>query len=529
MPQIPVYQEKVGLDTGGTPTPRLQGPMESASGVGIAASLEGLAKTVSEGVGEVAHLAAYKQKLDSQEKVDNLTAQAADETQDRLHGKDGFLLRQADAAKGITAGDPGADSIGPVQPGQDALGKGVKYKDSYDGFASELKKKYMAQATNAYEQKMLNHALNHIDRVSRNAVIEHEGQQAKIAREQAHDAAIGAFQNTAVDAVLPNEITNAKGTGLLDRALVQREQALRDAGHTDQDVIAAVQQETANKFADTVVHANLERDPEKAQSMLDAMKGKIGNATAATLQDRVDGKMTSIRSATINKQINEDPKSKNDDGTFNLGYVEQRAAELASTRPAGEQKKLVSMAKEQAQMVDASMVQQKQQATRSYLDGFAELRDKDVPFHEAEKIILSHVAKQYGQVFGAAETDALRLKAVNIYKHSPDAIDARLSVMTADQKHGYADAVNTIKTKYKSATGTLPGESEPVKLSDAMIQELKVIAPKMTRQQMREWVDAGLKNVPTQHAWLSVFSDKFNQVGPGQGMTPAWQVERNAK
>lgn len=514
MPQIPVYQEKVGLDTGGTPTPQLQAPMQSASGMGIAAAEDGLTKTFSQGVGEVAHLAAYKQKLDSQEKVDNLHAQFAADLQDKLRGKDGLLLRQSDAAMGITSG---TQFVGPMPQGV-ARPAEVKYKDSFDGYVADLKAKYLKQATTTFEQKMLNHAMDANTRVARDAVIEHEGQQAQVARAQAHEAAINGLENTAADAVKPSDVTNDKGTGLLDKALAQREQALRDAGHSDQNVIDAVKQQTANKFADTVVHANLERDPEKAQAMLDSMKGKIGGPAAAQLQDQVDGKMTSIRSGAINQQIAEDPKSKNDDQTFNLGFVEKRAAELASTRPPGEQKKLISMAKEQALMQNAAIAQQKIKATNSILDGFTVMRDKNVPFPEAEKAFLGSDTSMFGQ----HEIDQLREQGVKIYQRDPEAIKNRLKTMNDDQQAGYANAADIIKTKYAlKSKELLDGEEYRMTPGRVLLRQLDKVAPSMSGPQMVHWINEQLKDVPTKPGYLAHLPG-----GPYfQGMTPKWQVD----
>lgn len=514
MPQIPVYEEKVGLDSGGTPTPQLQGPMQSASGMNVAAATAGLGKSIEGEAGSVAHLVAYKQKLDSQEKVDNLHASFAADLQDKLHGKDGLLLRQADAAKGITSGTPDMPPgyQGPMQPGQ------IKYKDSFDGFADDLKQKYMSQATTGYEQKMLNHAIDANTRVARNAVIDHEGQQAQIARGQAHEAAIGGLENTAADAVKPDEITNTKGDGLLDRALVQREQALRDAGHSDQSVIDAVKQQTANKFADVVVHANLERDPEKAQAMLDAMKGKISGPAAAQLQDHVDGKMTSIRSGAINQQIAEDPKSRNDDQTLNLGFVEKRAAELASSRPPGEQKKLVMMAKEQASMQNSAIAQQKQKATSAVLDGFTVMRDKNVPFPEAEKTFMGSDTSMFGQ----HEIDQLREQGVKIYQRDPDALKERLKTMNDDQQAGYANAQDIIKTKYAlKSKALLEGEEYKMTPGRILLRQLDKAAPSMSGPQMVRWINEQLKDVPTKPGYLAHLPG-----GPYfTGLTPKWQVD----
>lgn len=495
MPEIPVYERKVGLDAGGTPSPQLTGLPSSASGANVAESVGGLGKSIEGAADAAAHIIAYKQKLDSQEKVDNLSEQAASEWQDRAHGDGGWLTRQGDAAKGITAGTYPPDYVGEQKDG-------IKYKDSFDGFSAELKKKYMAQATSEFERRALNHSMDAHERVYRNAVITHEAQQSKVARQQASEAAVDALKNTGVDAATVGDLQH-----VTDQGMDERERALRNDGHTDKTVIDAVRMKTADEFADAAVHANLERDPEAAQALLDGVKPKLSNLMSATLQARVDGKMTSIRADAINKQIADDPQSKNVDGTFNLGFVEKKAAELASTRPTQERDHLVKMAKEQATMADSALRQQKEQSTRGFLDGFSELRDKGVPFQEAEKLVLS----KYGGVFGPSEIDKLRSQAVNIYRRDPSAIEARLNVMNTEQKRGYADAVNIIKTKYKQQTSTIPGEEQPVKLSDAMIQQLKEVAPKMNRQQIMDWTNSQLKEVPTKPGYLGFLKGETTQ------------------
>lgn len=505
MAQIPVYQEKVSLNAGGTPTPRLESMPASASGVDVGEAVEGLGNTVEKSAAGIGAIVAHKQKLDAQEKVDNLSEQASEEWQNHLHGEGGLLTLQGDAAKGITAGDP---FMGPKQ-GED---KGIKYKDTFDGFSSALKQKYLGQASTDFERRALNHSLDSHERVLRNAVIAHEGQQAKVAREQASEAAVSALKNTGVDASTVGDLQH-----VTDQGMDERERALRNEGHSDKAVIDAVRMKTADEFADASIHANLERDPEAAQALLDGVKPKLSNLMAATLQDRIDGKMVSIRSDAINKQIVEDPQSRNDDMTFNLGFVEKKAAELAAGRPVHEREHLVKMAKEQATMADAAMRQQKEQAQRSYLDGFAELRDKGLSFPEAEKTVMAKVGKQYGKIFGAAETDDLREKAVKIYKRDPEAIESRLSVMRFDQKQAYADAVNVIKSKYKKQTAVLPGETEKMSLADAMINQLKPLAPKMTPAQIAEWTKKGLENVVVKPGWVSLLDDR----------KPAWQVNRN--
>lgn len=506
MPQIPVYDQKVSIDAGGgTPTPQLSGIPASASGVGIAEGISKAGAAITDAASVVGQIVAHKQKLDSQEKVDKLSEEAALELQNHLHGEGGLLTRQGDAAKGITAGTYPADFDAQ---GNQTDSNGVKYKDSFDGFSTALAEKYLAKADTPMEKAALAKSLRAHDLVLRNAVIAHESQQNKIARAQASEAKVEALKNTGVDAVTVGDLQH-----VMDEGMAERENALKLAGHSDEAVISAVKMKTADEFAIAAVQANLDRDPEAAQALLGGVKSKLSNGVAAKLQDQIDGKMIAVRSDAIWSQIASDPAAHNPDNSIKIDSAVKIASSLASERPEKERMTLVKMAKEQAGIANAALTQQKQVNARGYLDGFSELRDKGVPFIDAEKLVLT----KYGSAFGPSELDKLREQAVRIYQRAPESIDDRLTVMNSEQKRGYADAVNIIKTKYKNQTSIIPGEELPVKLSDAMIQELKQRAPKMTREQIMEWTNTQLKDVPTKPGYLGFLT----------GKTPAWQEERS--
>ena len=480
MPQIPVYDNKVSLDGGsGTPTPRLTPAPAAASGANIAEGIEGIGKTISSQASELSHVIAYKQKLDSQEKVDALAEKAASELHAKANGDGGWLTREGDAAKGISAG----------------FGDTIKFKDSFEGVSSELKKTYLAQAKDDFERRLLNKALDSHERVYRNAVVTHEAKQAKVARAAASEAAVLALKNTGTDAVTVGDLDH-----VIDEGSAERERALRNEGHTDESIISAIRTKTADEFADAAVHANLDRDPAAAQALLDGVKGKMSPITVAKLQGALDGKMIALRSDAINTQIAENPASRNADGFMDLGAVTQQAAELAKDRPAAERDRLVKMAKEQAGIANAALLQQKKQSVVRMQDAFAELRDKNVPYPEAEQRVLT----KFGGVFGPSELDKLREQGVKIYQRDPDAIKNRLKTMNDDQQSGYQTATDIIKSRYSLNTKELlEGEDNKMTPGRIMLRQLDKIAPSMSGTQIKTWVTEQLKDVPTKPGFLN--------------------------
>ena len=483
---IPVYKEQVSIGGSGTPTPQINGPMASASGANISEAVAGLGKSVTEAATGMGAILAHKQELDSQEKVDSLSAKAAAEYQDKLHGDGGLLTRQADAAKGITFGTPS----GPAQPGSkmeaDQQGT-VEYKDSFDGISNEITAKYMGQATTDYERHKLKHALETHTSVLRNAVIAHEGQQARVARAAASEAAVGALLNTAINAVDPEDFEVA-----LNNARGKREDALRLEGHTDNAVINAVNMKTADEFAIAAVKANLDRDPEKAQVLLNTIKGKISAGVKANLQDNIDGKMLDIRRNAVWDQVR---GIQNEDKTVNLTGAMDAARKLVdhagSTIPKGQRDNILSFVTSQAALQDAALKDFRESQSRSFINEALKARNNKIPYDQAFNALIA--SEKYG--FDAKDRDDKITQLQALYTKDESFFDRAMEHQTQAQKLMWSQIEDLAVSKFGTNAETLPGDQTETKLKDAFLVEMKHNLMGLPPEQMWKRANDALKEI----------------------------------
>jgi hypothetical protein len=510
--EVPVYRDGVPVEDVQLPNARLNPLPPSASGANIGEAVAGLGKTVEHVSSQIGQQIIYMQRQESAVKAEQIKSDAIVRAQD-LHAS--LASKTGADAIGIVSG-PLNGGVGPMRPEQTE-----KQKQSWDAQWQQIKadalKEAQSQGLGVHDIKLLERQLDTHGNSYRGSLIAYEAKQRKVAADDADNAAHQTAVLSASVAARQQDYDALVEQGKQHAVAI----AARN-GHdmSDPDQRKVIEQASADEFAKAYVHANNDQATEKVAAFLKTNAGGISPVVHAQLQQVNDGKMVDLRSQHIFDQISEEPESRDKiNGMFNLSYVERRAKEISATRPEHEQLHYQAFARQQAQMADAALAQQKTQASRDILDEFSKARDGNVIFSEADKKIMGQYLGEK-KLFTPSEIDRIRSSAAEVYKRSESGIDARLAIMTDDQKTAYADVVNRINTTFKTQTATIPGEDGKVKVSDALVKRFKQIAPTMQPAQMREWIEQQTKGVQTKPAFVNVLGHDF-----GTGKTPLWMEQ----
>ena len=499
MATIPTYERQVGVEDVGQPTPQIQPITEAASGVNVAEAGARLGQTVEHGFTDMGHLIAYKAHIESQERAYDLGAKAASEIQDKLYGDNGLMTRQGAQAHGILAGDIGAD-----MPGQQR----TKYKDSFVSFSEDLKSKYLKEAGSPTTQKMLMRYLDSHVTIARSAVAKHEAEQGRVAYQNAVESQVQALMDTGASARSLDDLHKVMDSGTELRVGLAAKRGADDA------ILEAVKYKTADEFAETAVRANLERDPQASQDILNGVKDRLSNVGQANLQTLVDGKMLELRRGAVWDQVKH---FTHDDGTIDVSKAEGMASKLIDTDqiPPGQRDHIMQFVKQQAAVSDAALRDHREAQDRSFYNDALKARNNGLPFEKAEEILF----KQKGYGFDAKDREDKRDQLLALYMKDPSFMNKAMEHQTPEQKMAWQEVEDMAASKYPTKKGgvVLPGDTQPVNAANSFVNEMKQQLMGESADRIRTVARERLKDVVVQEHWY------------GNTKQPVWQLDRDVR
>jgi hypothetical protein len=479
MPQVPIYQQQVGTDAPGVPTPQVVNPQPTSAGLNITEAQAGLGKQIEEGGSQLGRSIIYSQRLEAQQAAYDKATAASAELHDRAHAEDGWLTRQGANAFGITSGsDP----------------KKVD-KDSFDGFIPDWKNRYMKGA-GPYEQKILHRLLDTQANVMRNSVVNHESNQRKIAREHAAENQVISLNDLSAIAANPDDVSE-----LISQAKeIRRESAIRKGANPETEdgklALELADTKTADEFAVTAIKANMERDPAKAMQFLKALRPQMSGVEAAKMDSMLEGKMLELRVGAAWERLKH---YTNQDGTHNIGLMDMKLQKMVAGYPVHQREHIVKEVLSRARLADSELKNEREDQQRQFDNESLMMQQKGVPIDQAEDVLF----KQRGYGFDAVDVEKKKEQLLKTYMKDESIYDRMAEHWNEAQKLAFKQIADSAEVADK-----FPDSHEKQQFLDSFKQQLfegHITKPADMQRVFQE----NLKTVPTgQPGLFRIFGGK---------------------
>lgn len=491
MPKIPVLQPSVSPRPVEAPVPQVLRPPEEAFGGEVQAAKAGLAQQVQK-TSDLAfrRLVEIRQRDDEQNALDTITKfqtdlqnKLNDNTVDESGKPKGYLQRQLGQARGSVP--------------------------EFDATAQELKKQYMdtvmAPELKTQVQKTLDVHLT----TAREQVLHHEANQ----REQD-------FRNS-LDANIKTNIAAAASIShplaMLDS--IKAAQAAATGGYMhlgmDPQTVEVNNRALAGEMVKSSVLTLIEQDPKKAQDMLNVTRGTIPANAITELQKTIDGKMIHEKQLDTWNVVS---NFKLSDGMVDT----EKAVSYIMKMPlqADEKEQVLHFVHGMISVSNSELHQQREATDRSFTNDLVTQQSKGLPYQDALLM-----AAKYGR--DATDIADKQNTVTELYTGKQNAFDTWIHKQPEATQAAWAYAEETIKGKYGTNMGTVPGYPNSVKLADAAINELKQGALGKTPDQIRQLVNDKLKEVAVGPGliWRNIWPSKDQawkvDAGVRQGLSTA--------
>lgn len=446
MAQVPIYEQQVGIETGGTPTPQLSPMTEAASGVNVFDAAAGIGKTVEAHAGQLAKSLIYVQRLNDQVDAQDKASVGVEKLQ-QLHAQ--LRALQGKQAMGIVHGaDP--EKLDP----NSWMAQSQKIKDE------------TIKGQPLYKAKLINRIMDSHINVMTGSLFEHEAKQTAVARDDSDNAAHAALVNSGTVAAKPKDLIE-----LMDQGVEKtRNLAVRHGRDiSDANIDTELRQSSNDEFAKAYVHANLEGDPQKTQNMLSAIGDRISPAAKATLQKDIDGKMLDVRIDGLTNAVITNPDLRAPDGQINemkaMDFIHSAIAaqERSGTPlPPGHGDSIVSKLQSQIAIQNKAVTQKQQLILAKASNDIWSAQQSGMAPNEAYEKFIKH-----GQFDNALERGKAEEAFTKVYEKDPSALDTVWSHMSEVQKNTISQITNS-----KDFRDKFPYANDQKEFSDTLRQKI---------------------------------------------------------
>lgn len=299
MPKIPVYEQQVGIKPTVSEVVRPLAPVEAAFGAQVSMANARLAETVGGLSDRITKHMIDKIELDDQKVA--LQKQVE-------------FLREAQPLLYSTEKDTNGVPVGIMNR---QLGQAKNSTVQFDQHAQQLINKYLESlTTNSQKASFYKFAESHYN-TARQQVISHEATQGREDNLNVNKAAMDARASFA--ATINDPATLAAS---IDEARATQGTFLKKTG-VDQGSIEMSNQAIAGKMLTNAFNSVIEKDPRRAQALLDAAKDRVHQDEVNKLQLIVDGKKINDDQVQTWNRVN-NVSNRLADGQLDLGKIHEQ-------------------------------------------------------------------------------------------------------------------------------------------------------------------------------------------------------------
>lgn len=375
---IPMAQEHVDFRTPTVPAPVLAKPIPEAFGAAPAAAGEEIGAKLTDLGGVLARHAVAQQQQDDEQKVISADTQFRQQMQDVLNNPE---ADENGAPKGILN-----RSLGQ------ARGATLDLQDQY----AKMRKDYLDQMSDTPTKAALAARMDGNYVQVRDMVVRHEAQQ----RDEAY--------KTDLDANLKQRVSDAAAlqdpaalSSAIDQARVVQTQGMSKLGRGEAE-IGLSSQLLASDMTRSSVGAVLEKDPARAQQLLDAAKPKMEAQAAAAVQQTIDGKMFADKAANLWGSLSGGNAFRLSDGNWDMAGLQSAVMDLQD-QPQDKKEKLWDYVKSRADEDRVNTTRSDQANDRSFYDAALQAKSQGQPLSEALKLSTGFNARDAYDVQQRAE------------------------------------------------------------------------------------------------------------------------------
>lgn len=386
MPKIPVYEQQVGIKPVVSDVVKPLAPVEAAFGAQVQEANAKLYDTIGGMADKLAKHMVTKMEADDQKVALQKQNEFLQEAQPLLYSQDtdengkpvGILNRQLGWAKNSTV--------------------------EFDEKAKGLIKKYTdALPSDAQKATFYKFANDHYTS-SRQTVIAHEATQGREDLLNTNKAAMSARESLAANIQDPAALVSA-----VDEMSATQGKTLQLGGNKP-EVIQNENRLTAGKMAANSINSVIEKDPRRAQILLDAIKDRIPQDHANELQQKIDGKKINDDQVKTWNAVN-NVGNKLADGQLDLDKIHNQIFSMknpdGSEIPTKKKETLFDYAKGQASEQWANK-QRAETAQEYQYNNWLASQQKDWLANKPG-VTLAEVTKQVSKFGGTPETQSKRI------------------------------------------------------------------------------------------------------------------------
>lgn len=358
---IPLARENAAVNPIRTDPPQFAKPTPAAFGADVAVADEQVGQKISEFGATLAKAIVNKRNQDEEQQVIATDTTFRQSLQDVLYNPEPGT---GGAPKGIMD-----RSLGQ------ARGATVQFQDAY----ADLRQKFLDQVPGDHQKAALAARMDAHYVSTRDLVVRHEAVQQDESYKNDLDANLKQRVSDAAALVDPTALS-----GAIDQAHVVQSEGMKKMGRSP-DELKLSGQLLAGDMAKSAIGAVLERNPQQAQQLLDTVKARIGAGQAAAMQQTIDGKMFSDKSAALWDSMTGAGAFKLPDGNWDLGAMQAAVLDLKG-EPQDKKEKLWDYVKARANEDLVARNHADQANDRSFYDAALQAKAQGAKLSDALKL-----------------------------------------------------------------------------------------------------------------------------------------------
>jgi len=300
MARVPVYENQIGVSTPNVQTNTILATPRETFPLAQSQAMGNLGNSVSNAGNAITTFAIRKQKEDEEKDALKRQLDFKSQLNQALYSNENETIQ--DAQGNIITRPTGLMNRKLSQVKNSAIDFDKTFRSLYDNTMDGM--------TN-YQQEILHPALLSSYESGRDAVVNHQATEEMKDYQQTFNSAVDQIVSDAASYDKPADVNNA-----ISQAVNLVNTGMRRMGVNDKATIATKAMDVAGKIADNNISALLDKNPEKAQNVFDAIKDKLPNDTKEVLNAKINDKLFLMRRSAIWDTLS--PEHRQSDGSYDM-------------------------------------------------------------------------------------------------------------------------------------------------------------------------------------------------------------------